>query len=76
MQKRLPTQEAAFIRTAPDSNYYEAAAVAPCIAARKTEAPEYMLQDTLVKMTLVDEIRSQLGVKPTGETIILLSARI
>ena len=46
---------------------YEAAAVAHCIAAGKTEAPQYTLQDTLVKMTLVDEIRSQLGVKPTGE---------
>jgi hypothetical protein len=70
-------QEAAFIQTAPDSNYYEAAAVTHCIAAGKTEAPEDTLQDTLVNMTLlVDEIRSQLGVKPTNETIILLSARI
>ena len=46
---------------------YEAAAVARCIAAGKTEAPQYTLEDTLVNMTLVDEIRSQLGVKPTGE---------
>jgi dihydrodiol dehydrogenase / D-xylose 1-dehydrogenase (NADP) len=42
---------------------YEAAAVARCIAAGKTEAPQYTLQETLVNMTMVDEIRSQLGVK-------------
>jgi dihydrodiol dehydrogenase / D-xylose 1-dehydrogenase (NADP) len=42
---------------------YEAAAVARCIAAGKTEAPQFTLQETLVNMTMVDEIRSQLGVK-------------
>lgn len=47
---------------------YEAAAVARCIAAGKTEAPQYTLQDTLVNMALVDEVRSQLGVKRTGES--------
>lgn len=45
---------------------YEAAAVARCIAAGKTQAPQYTLQETLVNMILVDEIRSQLGVKPVG----------
>jgi len=43
---------------------YEAAAVARCIAAGKTEAPQYTLQDTLTNMKVIDELRSQLGVKP------------
>jgi len=43
---------------------YEAAAVARCIASGKTEAPQYTLQDTLLNMTIIEEIRTQLGVKP------------
>jgi len=43
---------------------YEAAAVARCIAAGKTEAPQYSLKDTLVNMKVIDELRSQLGVMP------------
>lgn len=43
---------------------YEAAAVARCIASGKTEAPQYTLNDTLNNMKMIDEIRSQLGVKP------------
>lgn len=43
---------------------YEAAAVARCIAAGKTEAPQYPLQDTMLNMMIVEEIRNQLGVKP------------
>ncbi len=42
---------------------YEAAAVARCIAAGKTEAPQYTLQETLTNMKVVDELRRQLGVK-------------
>lgn len=45
---------------------YEAAAVARCIAAGKTEAPQYTLNETLTNMRVVDELRSQLGVKPLG----------
>lgn len=48
---------------------YEAAAVARCIAAGKIEAPQYTMEETLVNMALVDEIRSQLGVAPIGENI-------
>jgi dihydrodiol dehydrogenase / D-xylose 1-dehydrogenase (NADP) len=43
---------------------YEAAAVARCIAAGKTETPQYTLAETLVNMKLIEEIRTQLGVKP------------
>jgi len=43
---------------------YEAAAVARCIAAGKTEAPQYTLKETLTNMRVLDELRSQLGVKP------------
>jgi dihydrodiol dehydrogenase / D-xylose 1-dehydrogenase (NADP) len=43
---------------------YEAAAVARCIAAGKTEAPQYTLNETLTNVRVVDEIRSQIGVKP------------
>jgi len=45
---------------------YEAAAVARCIAAGKTEAPQYTLDETLVNMKLIDELRRQIGVKPIG----------
>jgi len=43
---------------------YEAAAVARCIAAGKTEAPQYTLNETLTCMKAIDDLRSQLGVKP------------
>jgi dihydrodiol dehydrogenase / D-xylose 1-dehydrogenase (NADP) len=43
---------------------YEAAAVARCIAAGKTEAPQYTLQDTLNGMAIIDELRNQLKLKP------------
>lgn len=43
---------------------YEAAAVARCIAAGKMQTPQYTLQETLVNMSMVEEIRSQLGVQP------------
>ena len=43
---------------------YEAAAVARCIAAGKTEAPQYTLDETLTNMKVVDEMRLQLGVNP------------
>lgn len=43
---------------------YEAAAVARCIAAGKTEAPQFTLLETLVSATLVGEIRKQLGSTP------------
>jgi dihydrodiol dehydrogenase / D-xylose 1-dehydrogenase (NADP) len=43
---------------------YEAAAVARCIAAGKKEAPQYTLEETLLTLKLIEEIRTQLGVKP------------
>jgi dihydrodiol dehydrogenase / D-xylose 1-dehydrogenase (NADP) len=43
---------------------YEAAAVARCIGAGKTEAPQFPLSETLINMKLIDELRAQLGVKP------------
>ena len=43
---------------------YEAAAVARCIGAGKTEPAQYRQAETLLTMRLVDEIRSQLGVLP------------
>lgn len=45
---------------------YEAAAVARCIAAGKTETPQYTLGETIVNMTMVDAVRSELGVKQIG----------
>lgn len=41
---------------------YEAAAVARCIAAGRTEAPQYTWQEMMTNITIMDEIRSQLGV--------------
>eukprot|EP00550_Attheya_septentrionalis_P009827 CAMPEP_0198285774 /NCGR_PEP_ID=MMETSP1449-20131203/5020_1 /TAXON_ID=420275 /ORGANISM="Attheya septentrionalis, Strain CCMP2084" /LENGTH=274 /DNA_ID=CAMNT_0043983327 /DNA_START=535 /DNA_END=1359 /DNA_ORIENTATION=+ len=43
---------------------YEAAAVARCIAAGKTEAPQFTLADTLNNTRVIDEARRQLGVAP------------
>jgi len=42
---------------------YEAAAVARCIAAGRTEAPQYTWQEMMNNITIMDEIRSQLGVE-------------
>jgi dihydrodiol dehydrogenase / D-xylose 1-dehydrogenase (NADP) len=59
------------ITTAGGFNYpnsagfvYEAAAVARCIAAGKTEVPQFTLEETLLNLKLIEEIRTQLGVKP------------
>lgn len=46
---------------------YEAAAVARCIAAGKTEAPQFTLAETYINAKLVHESRTQLGVKPINE---------
>lgn len=43
---------------------YEAAAVARCIAAGKTEAPQFTLAETLANVKIIDECRKQLGVAP------------
>jgi len=43
---------------------YEAAAVARCIAAGKTEAPQFTLNETMVNIKMIEELRDQLGVKP------------
>jgi len=43
---------------------YEAAAVARCIAAGKTEVPQFTHAETLINAQLVQESRNQLGVKP------------
>jgi dihydrodiol dehydrogenase / D-xylose 1-dehydrogenase (NADP) len=43
---------------------YEAAAVARCIAAGKKEAPQFTLQETMVNLKIIEEVRTQLGVKP------------
>lgn len=43
---------------------YEAAAVARCIAAGKTETPQYTLAETIVTLKLIEKIQQQLGVKP------------
>lgn len=45
---------------------YEAAAVSRCIAAGKTETPQFTLRDTMINSKLIDEIRAQLGVKPVA----------
>lgn len=46
---------------------YEAAAVARCIAAGKTEAPQFTLDETYSNAQLVFESRTQLGVKPIDQ---------
>ena len=43
---------------------YEATVVARCIAAGKKELPQYTQEETLTTVRVIDEIRSQLGVKP------------
>lgn len=47
---------------------YEAAAVARCIAAGKTEVPQFTLEETLLSLRLVEESRTQLGVKSISES--------
>jgi dihydrodiol dehydrogenase / D-xylose 1-dehydrogenase (NADP) len=47
---------------------YEAAAVARCIAAGKTEAPQFTLAETMLNLKLIEEIRSQLGVEPVNSS--------
>lgn len=46
---------------------YEAAAVARCIAAGKTEVPQYTLAETLESMKILQEIRGQLGLKDVAD---------
>lgn len=46
---------------------YEAAAVARCIAAGKTEAPQYTLLETMIQATIIDQAREQLGFKGVHE---------
>lgn len=46
---------------------YEAAAVARCIAAGKTECPQHTLEETLIQIKILDEARKQLGVKSIYE---------
>jgi dihydrodiol dehydrogenase / D-xylose 1-dehydrogenase (NADP) len=46
---------------------YEAAAVARCIAAGKTETPQFTLQETMLNLKLIDHVRTQLGIKPVQE---------
>jgi len=42
---------------------YEAAAVARCIASGKRETPQFTLEETMLNLRVIEEIRNQLGVK-------------
>jgi len=46
---------------------YEAAAVARCIAAGKTECPQYTWDETLINARILDAARAQLGIKSIYE---------
>lgn len=46
---------------------YEAAAVARCIASGKREAPQFTLEETMLNLRIIEEIRTQLGVKGVHE---------
>jgi dihydrodiol dehydrogenase / D-xylose 1-dehydrogenase (NADP) len=46
---------------------YEAAAVARCIASGKKEAPQFTLDETILNLKIIEQIRDQLGVKPIWE---------
>jgi dihydrodiol dehydrogenase / D-xylose 1-dehydrogenase (NADP) len=46
---------------------YEAAAVARCIASGKKEAPQFTLDETILNLKIVEQVRDQLGVKPIWE---------
>jgi len=61
------TQAGGFIYPNSAGFCYEAAAVARCIAAGKTEVPQYTLTETLVGMKILDQVRAQLGVKAVHE---------
>ena len=47
---------------------YEAAAVARCIAAGKTFAPQYTLNETMLNLKIIEQIRNQLGLPPVVPT--------
>jgi len=46
---------------------YEAAAVARCIASGKREAPQFTLEESMLNLRVIEEIRNQLGVKAVDE---------
>lgn len=46
---------------------YEAAAVARCIASGKREVPQFTLEETMLNLKIIEEIRSQLGAKAIDE---------
>mmetsp|Transcript_26495 Transcript_26495/g.62236 ORF Transcript_26495/g.62236 Transcript_26495/m.62236 type:complete len:404 (-) Transcript_26495:1701-2912(-) len=46
---------------------YEAAAVARCIASGKREAPQFTLEETMLNLKIIEDIRNQLGVKAVDE---------
>jgi len=46
---------------------YEAAAVARCIASGKRETPQFTLEETMLNLRIIEEIRNQLGVKEVFE---------
>lgn len=46
---------------------YEAAAVARCIASGKREAPQFTLEETMLNLRIIEQIREQLGVKGVHE---------
>lgn len=46
---------------------YEAAAVARCIHSGKREAPQFTLEETMLNLKIIQEIRNQLGVKAVDE---------
>lgn len=46
---------------------YEAAAAARCIAAGKSEAPQMTLKETMILVSVLEEVRRQLGTKSVYE---------
>lgn len=46
---------------------YEAAAVARCIASGKRETPQFTLEETMLNLRIIEEVRNQLGVKAFDE---------
>jgi dihydrodiol dehydrogenase / D-xylose 1-dehydrogenase (NADP) len=53
----------------PNSNgfQYEAAAVQRCISKGLAECPQYTADESLVVARIMEEVRTQLGVKPVDE---------
>lgn len=53
----------------PNSNgfQYEAAAVQRCIAKGLGECPQYTAEESLTVAKIMDEVRTQLGIKPVDE---------